>query len=527
MSVVFPIEDDPRFRIYTASEGQKTFPIAFPFQQGDDILVQRDAGAGFLDVPKTEYGTEGAGEPDGGSLAFLAGQEEGVKIAVIGNAVLSRLSSIVAQGKFKSALTDGEFDRVTIIVQELSREIERSLRSELGQSGLVLDANIEDGDTLMKVGNRLKKGANASEVANAQANAEIAAAAAVMAAKWADNGNAEVIAGKFAAEYWARKALEWASTGVAGVTSFNGRAGGVLPTDADYTAGMIAHAGSNAGALLDALDAGLDEATAQLASLDWFAGLVPGYVSSSQITISSGYGVLAGKRCQLAAQITRSFAALFGAGNGILDTGLLQPSKTYFLYAVRRLSDGLCDVVASLSTTAGGVNMTNLAGWEVIAGGRVGLVLTNASGQIVPFVQNGNYCAVTNTTINVAGSGGGSISNQIVLIAAPTCPIGISVDLMCGVALVVSNAAGAPDCNTSLGHAYGYNSALGSSTHIPAVVAGARTSSDGTDRSYSGYLPVRTDTLARIVRYIDSIGTFSCTYLHEGWVDWQCRRLWG
>ncbi|MCH4541433.1 right-handed parallel beta-helix repeat-containing protein [Ochrobactrum sp. A-1] len=135
MSVALPIEEDPRFRRYTASAGQKVFSIPFPFQQAEDVVICLVVDDLYTEIGRSLFEISGAMAPDGGSVTFAVGRSAGEVIAIIGSAVLERLSSIVRDGRFSSKLTDDELDRNRIIQQEQQRDIGRALKAPYGGKG--------------------------------------------------------------------------------------------------------------------------------------------------------------------------------------------------------------------------------------------------------------------------------------------------------------------------------------------------------------------------------------------------------
>lgn len=167
MSSVFPITDDPRYRRYTASAGQTVFPVPFPFLQDEDVGVYQEVlpGEYVIFQPET-YVLSGATDPAGGTLTFDNPRSAGDVILVIGEAILDRLSSIVRDGRFSSALIDNELDRVKIIEQELRRDVSRSMKVDYGGDPLTIAPDLTDGDVLMKEGDRLVKGPNIVEEAD-------------------------------------------------------------------------------------------------------------------------------------------------------------------------------------------------------------------------------------------------------------------------------------------------------------------------------------------------------------------------
>ncbi|MFN7125297.1 MAG: hypothetical protein ACK4M8_05400 [Allorhizobium sp.] len=182
MSVVLPIEDDPRFRIYVATTGQTTFAIPFPFQDAVDIGVYLDVEDTWTPVDINEYTITGAGEAMGGTVIFDAGRMQDETVLVLGQAALERLTSIVRNGRFDSRATDNELDRNRIIQQEIRRDVDRTLRVKIGGSPLELVDDFEEGDSLAYTGGRIGKGPNVLEIIEAAGDTEENAAAAAASA---------------------------------------------------------------------------------------------------------------------------------------------------------------------------------------------------------------------------------------------------------------------------------------------------------------------------------------------------------
>ncbi|WP_313475975.1 right-handed parallel beta-helix repeat-containing protein, partial [Agrobacterium pusense] len=173
MSSVFPITDDPRYRRYTASAGQTVFPIPFPFLQGEDLRIcLQTAPSEYTVFDPADYTLSGANDPAGGTVTLDTGRSAGDIILVLGEAILDRMSSIVRDGRFSSALIDSELDRIRIIEQEFRRDNALSVKVDYGGTGLTLDANIDDGRTLMKQGKRLTAGPDIEAIGDAVEDAK-------------------------------------------------------------------------------------------------------------------------------------------------------------------------------------------------------------------------------------------------------------------------------------------------------------------------------------------------------------------
>lgn len=195
MSSVFPITDDPRYRRYTASPGQKAFSVPFPFLQEDDVKVYLQVSDGTYNIiSQVDYALTGSGSPSGGSVVFTIGRSGGEVILILGDAVLDRMSSIVKDGKFSSALTEGEFDRIRIIEQELRRDIQRAMKTDYGGQGISIQPDIPDKSVLYLEGNTIKGGALVGDldeyVGEARSYSEAAQAAQAAAAASAAQADA-------------------------------------------------------------------------------------------------------------------------------------------------------------------------------------------------------------------------------------------------------------------------------------------------------------------------------------------------
>ena len=247
---------------------------------------------------------------------------------------------------------------------------------------------------------------------------------------------------------------------------------------------------------------------------DYCIDLVPSFVSTTSISVSSGSAFCSGKSFSIPSALTKVFTSTFVAGNngGILDTGTIAASKTYFIYAIRRISDGAGDIVASLSNTPAGVTITNLSGWEVLSGSRVGIVLSNASSQIVSFKQWGNRLKLTEAILELSTSGNVDNNN----FNCTGMPDGISVDgefLVHNVAAsnTVSNIRADTEKTTS-------NSSAAANLFLNVLSA--------SNIQIGQRIRTRPDGLIWINTGV-SLGSATMELFSVGWFDYTCRRIGG
>lgn len=268
---------------------------------------------------------------------------------------------------------------------------------------------------------------------------------------------------------------------------------------------------ANSFGLIKATGQGLLKYLGVNAKLDFFTDCIPSWVSNTSIAFTTGFGFFGGKKYTLPAY-TKSLNAQWASGNnqGFMDTGPMQASKTYFVFAIRNIASGVCDYLASLSLTP-----AVPGGYEL--GGRIGILITNASTQIIRFVQRGNkinFAPVLWFSTNVDIAPG---------LAIPVfSPIGVSVDM--AMLVTVSASGTSVDAFAAVSDADAMSATL---TDTPSgVTVRARTGSgDNIDQSQAAGF-ARSNTAGQIMRYVDHSSTGGTTFMYsQGWIDYSCKRL--
>ncbi|MBB4437390.1 hypothetical protein [Rhizobium esperanzae] len=130
------------------------------------------------------------------------------------------------------------------------------------------------------------------------------------------------------------------------------------------------------------------------------------------------------KFASTASTLTKNINGTWVAGNGGgLDTGTKAANATYFVYALRKQSDGSGEVVLSTSATVGGVNLSLLTGYDVLA--PIGVALTDGSSNIREFIMNSRdeytYTGPVKDAVSLA------VSSTSALLAL-TVPNGVKVE---------------------------------------------------------------------------------------------------
>ncbi|MBX4944647.1 hypothetical protein [Rhizobium binae] len=124
-----------------------------------------------------------------------------------------------------------------------------------------------------------------------------------------------------------------------------------------------------------------------------------------------------------AATLTKNINGTWVAGNGGgLDTGVKAANATYFVYALRKQSDGTGEAVLSTSATVGGVNLSLLSGYDVLA--PIGVALTDGSSNIREFIMNAQDEYMWTTPVLELGNVATGTTSTL---AAITVPNGVKV----------------------------------------------------------------------------------------------------
>lgn len=132
--------DDTTPRVYytVTSTPQTDFVVPFAFFNDDDLEVYID---GVLKALNTHYTVSGAGLSDGGTVTFLSAQSS-VKIAIIRNVPIERVTDFPASGPLDIDAVNTEFDRQVAMIQQIDSEHERvvTLAASDPDANLVLPA---------------------------------------------------------------------------------------------------------------------------------------------------------------------------------------------------------------------------------------------------------------------------------------------------------------------------------------------------------------------------------------------------
>lgn len=146
------INDTTPLVSYTATAGQTAFIIPFNFFAAGNIKVERNGTLITQSVtPSTadQYSVSGAGSDSGGAIALGAGATLNDKIVIYRDITVERTQDIPSAGPFQVGSLNTELATLIAIAQETIRELDRSVRAPLDETGYTMRPQSElEGKTL-------------------------------------------------------------------------------------------------------------------------------------------------------------------------------------------------------------------------------------------------------------------------------------------------------------------------------------------------------------------------------------------
>ena len=120
--------------------GQTAFDYDFRIDDEDDMRVDYilvSTGARTPVALGTGFSVDGIGQANGGTVTFLAGAPvtvAGNKVAMYRETVIDRLADYQKAGDFRAETVNAEFDKQTMTMQELRRDIDGAIRVQPGET---------------------------------------------------------------------------------------------------------------------------------------------------------------------------------------------------------------------------------------------------------------------------------------------------------------------------------------------------------------------------------------------------------
>lgn len=176
------------------------------------ILIDTDGSETVLNH-EDDFTVTGVADDSGGNAVLNVAPVNGQKIVLLRGVPFTQDTDLENQGAYYAETVEVRMDLLTMQIQQLKEQTDRSILADYGQSGLKIANNLDEGDTLMMVGGLLGKGPNSGMIVNAAGYATQAYEARDAAqghAQDAETSAVETASSAATAAQWSARAQDWA-----------------------------------------------------------------------------------------------------------------------------------------------------------------------------------------------------------------------------------------------------------------------------------------------------------------------------
>lgn len=192
MSSEFPIARSSRVDTIALADGQTVIPFDFPIVAAEDLAVyiKEPDMTLYARLAAEDYTvTVSAGYPGPGTVTLDLARPSGTNVKIMGARIHERVTDVTLAGTISGALLEEELDRMTLVLQELRRDVETPtssleevaqavLQARDARTGAEAAATAADGSATDAAGSAT---AAASSATAAAASADLAAVTAANA----------------------------------------------------------------------------------------------------------------------------------------------------------------------------------------------------------------------------------------------------------------------------------------------------------------------------------------------------------
>lgn len=127
------VNDLSRRRSYTATAGQTVFTVPFTVFAATDVIVVVD---GVAQTVNTNYTVSGLGDVAGSTVTLTTPLAGGETVVIYSDTEIERGTDFEQNGRLRSADLNLEFNRIMVMLQELTARVNRSIRASMLQSAV-------------------------------------------------------------------------------------------------------------------------------------------------------------------------------------------------------------------------------------------------------------------------------------------------------------------------------------------------------------------------------------------------------
>lgn len=174
-----PIQDTNPRNQYVAADDQTTFPYTFWVSGAEDIGVYVN---GALMSVADDYTVTDIQSVTGGNVIFNTGLANGDVVTLSRQMPFARVTEFQTGGTFKAEVLNFELSKMIAMMQQLQRDVHRSLKLSTisgANPDLLFLPDPQTGCALIWGESSLENGPNATDIAAAAENAQVASSAAV------------------------------------------------------------------------------------------------------------------------------------------------------------------------------------------------------------------------------------------------------------------------------------------------------------------------------------------------------------
>ncbi len=138
------IDDNAPRNAYTATAGQTAFTYSFEILANTDLKVLQN---GTLLALSTDYTVSGVGTQSGGTVTLVSGATNGDTVIVYRDMPVSRTTDYQPGGKLNPDTLDLDVDRVVLGVQQVERDVDRTIKMPVTDTTAVVDMALPSAST--------------------------------------------------------------------------------------------------------------------------------------------------------------------------------------------------------------------------------------------------------------------------------------------------------------------------------------------------------------------------------------------
>lgn len=137
----------PRFVQYAGDGSSGPFPYAFRITASSDLIVKKTDAEGVT-TTLTGNTITGVGEAGGGGVTTAAPVAVGQTLLIYSDVPLTQPADYIANDSFPAETHEGALDRLTLIAQDLRRDVDRAIKTSMGDDA---PNDIDYGDLIQSV----------------------------------------------------------------------------------------------------------------------------------------------------------------------------------------------------------------------------------------------------------------------------------------------------------------------------------------------------------------------------------------